>query len=147
VREGRSPKVNGTFFAVKKSVISHLPRHVVSDDEYVSWNAQSKGYRVAYAPEAIVYTKDPETFKDYIAKRRRIFVGHFLMKKTMGYTVPTTRFSKIMPKLLGFLSREKSKAPDFLVMLVMQFIAYVLAISDMVLGKIPYRYRVESAKF
>jgi len=147
MRKGMSPKVNGTFFAVKRNVISHLPRHVVSDDEYVSWNAQRKGYRVVYAPKAIVYTKDPESFRDYIAKRRRIFVGHFLIKKTMGYTVPTTRFSKIIPMFLNFLMREKSELLNFLVMLVMQFAAYILAISDMILGNIPYRYRVESAKF
>jgi cellulose synthase/poly-beta-1,6-N-acetylglucosamine synthase-like glycosyltransferase len=147
MREGMPPKVNGTFFAVKRNVINHLPRHVVSDDEYISWNAQSKGYRVAYAPKAIVYTKDPDNFKDYVAKRRRIFVGHFLIKKTIGYTVPTTRFSKVAPKLLNFLMREKSKALNFLAMLVMQSIAYILAVSDMVLGNIPYRYRVESAKF
>jgi len=147
VRDGASPKVNGTFFADKRTAINHLPKHVVSDDEYVSWHAQSKGYRVSYAPKAIVYTKDPENFKDYIAKRRRIFVGHFLIKKTIGYTVPTIRFSKIIPKLLNFLVLEKSKFFNFLVMLVMQFTAYILAISDVVLGKIPYQYRVESAKF
>lgn len=147
MRKGMAPKVNGTFFAVKRNLISHLPRHVVSDDEYVSWNAQRKGHRVVYAPKAIVYTKDPESFRDYIAKRRRIFVGHFLIKKTMGYTVPTARFTKIIPKFLNFLMRDKSELLNFLVMLVMQFAAYILAISDMILGNIPYRYRVESAKF
>lgn len=147
MREGKPPKVNGTFFAVKRNAISCLPRHVVSDDEYVSWNAQRKGYRVVYAPKALVYTKDPENFKDYIVKRRRIFVGHFLIKKTIGYTVPTTRFRRILPKLLNFSLREKSRILDVLLMSVMQFAAYVLAVSDMVSGDIPYRYRVESAKF
>ncbi|MDI6846683.1 MAG: glycosyltransferase, partial [Candidatus Bathyarchaeia archaeon] len=89
MREGETPKVNGTFFAMRRNVVSHLPRYVVSDDECISWCAQRKGYRVVYAPNAIVYTKDPENCKDYVAKRRRIFAGHFLIKKTMGYTVPT----------------------------------------------------------
>jgi len=99
--------VNGTFFAFRKNVVNHLPRYTVSDDEYVSWCAQRKGYRVVYAPNAIVYAKDPENYRDYVSKRRRIFVGHFLIKKTTGYIVPTTRFSDIIPRLLKSWIREK----------------------------------------
>lgn len=145
--EGTSPKVNGTFFAVRTDVIDDLPQYVVSDDEYVSWSAQKRGYRVVYAPKALVYTKDPENFRDYVAKRRRIFAGHFLIKRTMGYSVPTTRFSKVIPKLLNFSLRKKSQIANVFVMLVMQSVAYILAVSDVILGKTPYRYRVESAKF
>jgi cellulose synthase/poly-beta-1,6-N-acetylglucosamine synthase-like glycosyltransferase len=145
--EGTSPKVNGTFFAVRTDVIDHLPQYVVSDDEYVSWSAQKRGYRVVYAPKALVYTKDPENFRDYVAKRRRIFAGHFLIKKTMGYSVPTTRFSRMIPKLLNFSMRKKDHIANVFVMLTMQSVAYVLAVLDVVLGKTPYRYRVESAKF
>jgi cellulose synthase/poly-beta-1,6-N-acetylglucosamine synthase-like glycosyltransferase len=147
MRKKEAPKVNGTFFTVRKNVISHLPYHTVSDDEYISCCAQRKGSRVVYAPNAIVYTKDPENCKDYIAKRRRIFSGHLLIKKSMGYTVPTTRVSEIIPSLLKFLIREKRRILDMFVMLYLQCISYMLAIFDVVTGDIPYCYRVESGKF
>jgi len=139
--------VNGTFFAFRKNVVNHLPRYTVSDDEYVSWCAQRKSYRVVYAPNAIAYTKDPENCRDYVSKRRRIFAGHFLIKKTTGYTVPTTRFSDIIPRLFKFWIREKRTIFYILVTLFLQFVSYVLAISDVIASNVPYRYRVESAKF
>jgi len=147
MRKEEAPKVNGTFFTVKKNVISHLPYRTVSDDEYISCCAQRKGYRVVYAPNAIVYTKDPDNCKDYIAKRRRIFTGHLLIRKNMGYTVPTTRISEIIPSLFKFLIREKRRILDMFVMLYLQCVSYMLAIFDVVTGDIPYCYRVESGKF
>jgi len=147
VRRGKAPKVNGTFFALRRSVTNHLPRQTVSDDEYVSWCAQKKGYRVAYAPNAIVYTKDPDNYRDYIAKRRRIFTGHFFIKRTRGYSVPTTRFGEIAPELFRFLVREKKETLKVMAMLFLQCVSYILALSDTAGWKIPYRYRVESGKF
>jgi cellulose synthase/poly-beta-1,6-N-acetylglucosamine synthase-like glycosyltransferase len=146
-RRNQAPKVNGTFFAMKTDVARSLPRETVSDDEYISWCAQNKGYRVTYAPEAIVYTKDPDNYKDYLAKRRRIFAGHFLIKLTMGYTVPTTRLSQLVPRLLKHSMRNKKKLFHVAAMLLLQLAAYALAISDLAAGNIQYRYRVESAKF
>ena len=147
INRGKPSKVNGTFFAVRRKVIERLPKNTVSDDEYVSWFAQRKGYSVTYAPNAIVYTKDPENFWDYVAKRRRIFAGHFLIKKTLGYVVPTTRIDEIAPRLLKLSIREKRRIPYFLFMLFLQFLSYILALADVSAGNIPYRYRVESAKF
>jgi len=147
MRRKEAPKVNGTFFALRNNIVNHLPRYTVSDDEYVSWCVQRKGYRVVYAPNAIVYTKDPENCRDYVSKRRRIFAGHFLIKKTTGYSVPTTRFSYVIPRLLKFWIKEKKKVFHILVMLFLQFVSYILAISDIIVGNVPYRYRVESAKF
>jgi cellulose synthase/poly-beta-1,6-N-acetylglucosamine synthase-like glycosyltransferase len=147
INRGKPPKVNGTFFAVRRKVIERLPQNTVSDDEYVSWCAQRKGYIVTYAPNAIVYTKDPENCGDYVAKRRRIFAGHFLIKKSLGYVVPTTRMDEIAPMLLRLSVTEKRRIPFLLVMLSLQVLSYILALSDVSAGNIPYCYRVESAKF
>ena len=143
----QAPKVNGTFFAVKTGVINRLPNETVSDDEYISCCAQKKGYRIAYAPEAVVYTKDPDGFQDYVARRRRIFAGHFLIRRTMGYAVPTTRFSQIVPRLLRYTVRHKKKVFQVSIMLLLQLLAYFLAFSDVATGNIQYCYRVDSAKF
>jgi cellulose synthase/poly-beta-1,6-N-acetylglucosamine synthase-like glycosyltransferase len=147
INKGKAPKVNGTFFAVRRNAVELLPRYTVSDDEYISWCAQKKGYIVTYAPKAIVYTKDPENFADYIAKRRRIFLGHFLVRKTLGHVVPTTRVSEIMPLLLKFFINKKRKVFYFFVMFFLQFLSYILALLDLSTGNIQYRYRIESAKF
>lgn len=147
VRRNQAPKVNGTFFAMKKDVADNLPRETVSDDEYISGCAQMKGYRVTYAPEAIVYTKDPSNYRDYLAKRRRIYAGHFLIKRTMGYTVPTIRLGQLIPRLFKHSLKNKKKVFHIGVTLLMQLAACILALSDLAAGNVQYRYRVESAKF
>lgn len=142
-----APKVNGTFFALRKHLVNYLPYNTVSDDEYFSWYVQHKGYSVVYAPDAIVYTKDPENFRDYISKRRRIFAGHFFLKKEIGYSVPTIKLKKVFPSLLKLWIKEKQGIFHLFTMLFLQFISYVFAIIDVISNNVPYCYRVESAKF
>jgi cellulose synthase/poly-beta-1,6-N-acetylglucosamine synthase-like glycosyltransferase len=147
VGKSQAPKVNGTFFALRTKMITCLPHQTVSDDEYVSCCTQKKGYRVAYAPNAVVYTKDPENCRDYVAKRRRILVGHFLIRKELGYRVPTAQLSEIVPRMLKHLAKEKKQVLPVSAMFLLQCISYVLAVFDTITGTVPYFYRVESAKF
>lgn len=141
------PKVNGTFFAVRKDVVKHFPYFIVSDDEYASWRAQSKGFEVAYVPQAVTYTQDPTNFRDYVAKRKRIYCGHLWIKKQLKYTVPTTSLRKVHFLFLRLVLKRWRKIPSIIIMLFLEFISRVLAIADTTRGKIPYLYRLESAKF
>ena len=145
-RKNLPPKVNGTFFAVRKDVIKGFPRHIVSDDEYASWCAQSQGYKVVYVPEAIVYTKDPTNLKDYIAKRRRILDGHALTKKLSNYIVPTTSVGKVLPIFVRLARWRWRKIQYLIVMLFLEFLCHILSLYDNIRGKVPYCYRVESTK-
>jgi cellulose synthase/poly-beta-1,6-N-acetylglucosamine synthase-like glycosyltransferase len=141
------PKVNGTFFAVRKNVVKHFPYFIVSDDEYASWQAQSKGFEVVYAPEAVTYTQDPTNFSDYVAKRRRIYCGHLWIKKQLKYKVPTTSVRRLHSLFLKLALKRWRKTPSIIIMLLLEFISRVLALSDTTRGKVPYLYRLESAKF
>jgi len=146
-RRNLPPKVNGTFFAIRKDVVKRFPYLIVSDDEYASWCAQSKGYNVVYAPYAIVYTKDPTNLRDYMAKRRRIYCGHLLIRKQLKYIVPTTGIHKVLSLFLGLTSRYWRKMPYIITMLFLEFICRLVAVFDAARGKVPYFYRVDSAKF
>lgn len=146
-RRNLPPKVNGTFFAVRKDVIKRFPYFIVSDDEYASWCAQGKGYNVVYAPYAIVYTKDPTNLRDYVAKRKRIYCGHLLIRKQLKYMVPTTGIRRVLSLFLRLTSKYWKKIPYIIIMLFLEFICRVLAFFDAARGKVPYFYRVDSAKF
>jgi len=146
-RRNLPPKVNGTFFAVRKDVVKHFPYFIVSDDEYASWCAQNKGFNVVYAPHAIVYTKDPTNLRDYMAKRKRIYCGHLLIRKQLKYVVPTTGTRNVRSLFLRLASKYWRKIPSITTMLFLEFICRVLAVFDAARGKVPYLYRVDSAKF
>ena len=146
-RRNLPPKVNGTFFAFRKDVVKRFPHFIVSDDEYASWCAQSKGYNVVYAPYAIVYTKDPTNLRDYVAKRKRIYCGHLLIKKQLKYMVPTTGMRRVLPLFLRLTLKYWRKIPYIIRMIFLEFICRVLAVFDAARGKVPDVYRVDSAKF
>ncbi|MEA2089435.1 MAG: glycosyltransferase [Thermoproteota archaeon] len=147
LRRNLPPKVNGTFFAVRKKLIKHLPHYVISDDEFISCWAQNQGYAVTYVPDAVVYTKDPTNLKDYIAKRKRIYEGHILIKRQLNHTVPTASVRLVLPSFLKLTSKYWRRMSHIIIMVFMEFICRVLAIFDVIRGKLPYFYRVESAKF
>lgn len=146
-RKNLPPKVNGTFFAARREVVEGFPHYVVSDDEYASWCAQRLGYKVVYVPEAIVYTKDPTGFKDYVAKRRRILGGHILIKKSLNYTVPTTDIRTVSVSFLRLALKQWRKIPHITVMAFLELLSRGLAVYDVIRNKVSYCYRVDSAKF
>jgi len=146
-RKNLPPKVNGTFFAVRKGIVKGFPHHIVSDDEYASLCAQRQGYKVVYVPEAMVYTKDPTNFKDYLTKRRRILGGHISIKKSLNYTVPTTNFSTVSINFLRLALKHWRKMPHVVTMLLIEVVCHILALYDIIRGRVQYCYRVDSAKF
>jgi biofilm PGA synthesis N-glycosyltransferase PgaC len=142
-----APKVNGTFFAIRKKLIKHLPHYVISDDEFISYHVQNQGYIVFYVPDAIVYTKDPTDIRGYIAKRRRIYEGHVMVKRQLNHTVPTTSMRLVFPSFFKLMSKYRGKMLNIIAISFIELICRFLAILDVIRGKISYSYRVESAKF
>ena len=59
-----------------------------------------QGYRLSYVPEAVVYNRGPQTLKDFLKQRRRIYSGHLKMRQTLGYQVSTVSTSHILLALL-----------------------------------------------
>lgn len=145
-RLGKAPKVNGTFFAVRRGIAESIPIDTVSDDEYFSHRAQAKGYRVVYVPRAIVRVVDPFLVCDYIRKRVRIIAGHFWLRKRFGHETPTTSI------VLGFRSAIRAVLKDRsnLVVLpfafVLELLCRILVIAKVSWGHVPFIYRLDNTK-
>lgn len=88
----KNPKF-GEAIAFKK-VFSSIPSTAV-DAEYIAKLVKKCGFRGFYQKEAIVYNKGPETIRDYLAQRRRIYSGHLhLLNK--GYRVSSMEYSLLV---------------------------------------------------
>lgn len=96
----KSPKM-GEMVAFRR-VLEKLEATAV-DEAFIEGVVKVGGYRVVYAPEAIVYNKGPETIRDFLRQRRRIFAGHLALKKQAGYRVATLSPAK---ETLGFILRH-----------------------------------------
>jgi len=137
---GKIPKVNGTFYAIRRNVLDAFPRSVVSDDEYASWLAQKKGFHIAYVPEALVYTRDPHTFGGFIRWQKRIIAGQMLMRRYFNYQVPTMRVRVVVPCLLKLISKHRRKMLDLLTLFSLGILSYSLAFISLLRNEIPYTY-------
>ena len=139
-KRNMAPKVDGTFYAVRRSVVEGFPSYAVSDDEYASWRAQSKGYKVVYVPDAVVYTEDPASFKDFIEWQKRIIAGQMYMKKHFNYVVPTTKASVLLPIFLKLTRKHWRKLHQVSTLLLLESVSFILSFRMLLQHKVPYIY-------
>ena len=76
--------VMGELYCFRTSLVERIPSEVVNDDAYIATLARNKGFKVVHAPEANFVLKVPSSIPDYIAQRRRVTLGHLLIKAQMG---------------------------------------------------------------
>ena len=104
----KKPKL-GELVAFRKNLDIKLPIDTAVDEAYIEALVHDKGYKIIYAPEAIVYNKGPETISDYLKQRRRIFVGHLHLKRTKGYIPSSMKIFEIFKLILEQIKSNKNK--------------------------------------
>ena len=80
VKKNRFIVCSGYLMAIR-NVIDLIPEDALSDDAVISNLIYGKGYKIAYAPEAKVFVKYPDNFKDWIKQKRRSAGGYLQIKK------------------------------------------------------------------
>jgi cellulose synthase/poly-beta-1,6-N-acetylglucosamine synthase-like glycosyltransferase len=83
----QSPKI-GELIAFR-DIGTRLSLKTQSDEDILKMNLERKGYRSAYAPEATVRNRGPETIKDYIKQRTRVNIGECYVKRDHDFDIPT----------------------------------------------------------
>jgi cellulose synthase/poly-beta-1,6-N-acetylglucosamine synthase-like glycosyltransferase len=68
------------LFAFRGGVIKEIPLDVAEDAiiPYMFWK---KGYKIAYAPNALVYVKWPDSFKEWLSQKKRAASAHENLNK------------------------------------------------------------------
>jgi cellulose synthase/poly-beta-1,6-N-acetylglucosamine synthase-like glycosyltransferase len=79
---------SGYLFAFKNQVIEEIPLDV-AEDSIIPFYFFKKGYKVKYVPEAKVFVKNPDTFKDWVKQRKR----------TAGAHTKLTQYEPNLPKM------------------------------------------------
>ncbi len=75
-----------------RRVIDSIPVESAVDEASIEGLIISKGYRLAYAADAVIYNKGSETVNDFIKQRRRIYAGHCYLRDHYDYTVSSFTF-------------------------------------------------------
>lgn len=71
------------------------------DEAYIESRLVEMGYKIMYAPNAVVFNRSPETLDDFVKQRKRIFIGHLrLAQQGKGYKIHTmSTFNIILASL------------------------------------------------
>ena len=89
-------KLSGKFFALKKGIVNRIPQIVNCSDAYIQLLLRRKNYGIRYSKNAKAFTVPPQTILGFIKEQRRIYAGHFQLKKITGQMIKTTSFGYII---------------------------------------------------
>jgi cellulose synthase/poly-beta-1,6-N-acetylglucosamine synthase-like glycosyltransferase len=87
-----------------RNLVRQIPEDTAVDEASIEELVTRAGYRLCYAPQAVVYNKGPETLTDFIKQRRRIANGHMYLKQSKGYAPSTTSLSQTLRVIASRLS-------------------------------------------
>lgn len=82
------PKM-GELVAFRGDLIERVSELSVVDEASIEDVIRSKGYELAYLPNAVVTNHGPERWREYFEQRRRIARGHYWLSFAFGYQVAT----------------------------------------------------------
>jgi cellulose synthase/poly-beta-1,6-N-acetylglucosamine synthase-like glycosyltransferase len=74
-RKGVFYFASGYLYAIRAGLVKKIRADALSDDGVVSHLIKEKGYKIGYAPEASIYVKYPQNFKDWIKQKKRTIAG------------------------------------------------------------------------
>ncbi len=141
VEMGLATKVDGSFYAFRRDILTRFPPYMISDDEYVSWRAQKGGYRVVYSPKAVVSTDDPSSFKSFINWQRRVILGQFYIKRDFGYSVPTMNPSLAISGFIDLVKKYRwRRIPEILGLALLGALSYIQALIMFTRKELPHLY-------
>ena len=145
-------KPKATEITAFRVTFKKLPKKLVADEAYMESLIYRKGLNSVYSPKAIVYNKGPKSIKDFIAQRRRIFIGHLQIKDKFNYSVSTLSITRTIIALLEFsrkkLNRNYKEILWLILAILLESYARLLgAIDYFIFNKIPYKWSIiKSAK-
>ncbi len=79
-KDDRPFVMTGYLYAMRKKLFDKIPDSFFGDDPFVSYTIWSKGYKLKYEQNAVVYYKAPTNFKDWINQKRRSGGAYLTLK-------------------------------------------------------------------
>lgn len=96
----------GELIAFRK-IFVRIPHRTAVDEASVESVIRGQGFLVRYVGSAVTYNKGPDTVRDFLSQRRRIYAGHLALRDGVGYRVATLSGGRI----LGLLLRSMDWSP------------------------------------
>ncbi len=126
-----------------RNIIKQIPKNTAADEAWIESMVTKKGYILAYAPDAIVKNKGPETVLDLIRQRKRIYIGHLHLKKNQDYAPLTMDALAVLKVVLKHVELNPTRLLFLVMAVLLEAYSRASAIVDFyVLGRNPYRWEI-----
>lgn len=94
-----------------RNLVPRIPKYTSVDEAAIEGILHKRGLKLAYASDALINNKGPETVSDFIKQRRRIAAGHRHLAASMGHEV----FTQSSGNVLGYVLKTQSWKPKELI--------------------------------
>jgi glycosyltransferase involved in cell wall biosynthesis len=117
-----------------RNLVPELPLNSATDEVALEALITARGYRLVYAPEAIVYNYGPQTLGDFLIQRRRIFAGHLHIAATQSYVAASIPIMHLFRLAFDALDRYPDWLPWMVCAVTLECWARLLGTMDFLLG-------------
>ena len=122
-----------------RNVIRSIPKQSAVDEANLEVLLKLIGFKVVYAPRAIVYNKGPRTIQEFLTQRRRVYAGHQWVVKQYNYQVSTLGFSSTFQTIIAHLFTKPNDTIPMIRLVALEAWGRVLGWWDYhILGKNQY---------
>lgn len=128
-----SPKT-GELIAFRNLGV-RIPPGTNTDEDWIRMEIERRGYVTAYAPDAVVLNKGPESIREFMIQRTRVDIGEKCMKKRYGFTVPTWQIRSLLPAIQGLLKDNRRELSKVLGAVILELMARVYATAYVSMNK------------
>jgi len=113
-----------------RNIVSRIPRYTAVDEAAIEAILEESGLKLAYAADAIVHNKGPETLGDFMKQRRRIAAGHRHLKITMDHQVATAKAGNIFKYVLKTQNWNPKEVLYMALLILVEALARILGFMD-----------------
>ncbi len=126
-----------------RKVIRAIPKQSAVDEATIEVLLKLIGYKVIYAPRAIVYNKIPHNLSDFLTQRRRVYAGHKWIIQKYNYQVSTMKVSNDFSAVLEHLGSHPTDIWPMIRLTVYELLGRGLGWFDyFILNKNPYVWKM-----
>jgi poly-beta-1,6-N-acetyl-D-glucosamine synthase len=92
----------GELIAFRR-VFERVAYSTAVDEASIEALVRGQGFSVRYVGASRTYNKGPDTIRDFLKQRRRIYAGHLALRAEVGYRVGTLSSTKILALVIRHL--------------------------------------------
>ncbi len=97
-----------------RNVFRGLDPDMLADEVQIERGIRAVGFRTAYAPEAMVYNRGPETVREFVAQRSRWVTHNLQVQRKHRYGVSTWQWSTVGRAALAVWKNDHPRLDWFL---------------------------------